>query len=177
VKGPIAKKLLVKHVLLKGLHLLKGTAKVGEKWNNLVPVFKKEPQIAEFMLGVSTEMSGENLQKQFYSILDEKETWLESGNKSGKEGDLDEDNVALRQIMMDLEDQETDKKKKEELKKDLEKKESGVTSGQVQDEISKKAGLSRSKRKASEVSGLTSSSSDSSPADAHAFLDDYIFRG
>ncbi len=109
--------------------------------------------------------------------MDEKETWLESGNKSGKEGDLDEDNVALRQIMMDLEDQETDKKKKEELKKDLEKKECGVTSGQVQDEIAKKAGLSRSKRKASEVSGPTSSSSDNSPEDAHAFLDDYIFRG
>ena len=110
VKGPIAKMLLAKHVLLNGLHLLKGTPKVGEKWNNLVAVFKKEPQIAEFMLGVSTELSGENLQKQFYSILDEKEAWLESGNKSGKEGDLDEDNVALRQIMMDLEDQETDKK-------------------------------------------------------------------
>ena len=45
VKGPIAKKLLVKHVLLKGLHLLKGTPKVGKKWNNLVAVFKKEPQI------------------------------------------------------------------------------------------------------------------------------------
>jgi hypothetical protein len=109
--------------------------------------------------------------------LEEKQEWLESGNKSGKEGDLDEMSVALRQIMFDLEDQEAEKQRKEDLKKDLDAKETAITSGQVQNEISKKAGLSRGKRKAGDMSGLTSSSSDSSPADAHAFLDEFIFRG
>jgi len=87
--------LLVKHVLVAKVHLLKGTTNVGGKWTNLVPIFKKEPQIEEYMNGVSTDLSGENLRKQFYSILEEKQEWLESGNKSGKEGDLDEMSVAL----------------------------------------------------------------------------------
>ena len=85
--------------------------------------------------------------------------------------------VALRQIMFDLEDQEAEKQRKEDLKKDLDAKETAITSGQVQNEISKKAGLSRGKRKAGDMSGFTSSSSDTSPADAHAFLDEFIFRG
>ena len=68
------------------------------------------------MNGVSTDLSGENLRKQFNSILEEKREWLESGNKSGKEGDLDEMSVALRQIMFDLEDQEAEKQRKEERK-------------------------------------------------------------
>ena len=56
---------------------------------------------------------------------------METENKSGKEGDLDEAAQVLRQISFDLEDFEVQKKKKEELAKDLNAKEGAIMSDQV----------------------------------------------
>jgi hypothetical protein len=38
-----------------------GTTGVAAKWDNLVPALKKDPQIAEMMLGVSTDLIGHGL--------------------------------------------------------------------------------------------------------------------
>jgi hypothetical protein len=69
-KGHVAKTILLKHVLVAKLHLMDGTTGVGKKWDDLVPVFKREPQIAEFMIDVSTDLTGLVLRTQFNAIMD-----------------------------------------------------------------------------------------------------------
>ena len=85
------------------------------------------------MIGVAVDMTGAGLRAHFNSILDKRTTWLESGNKSGMEGDLDEFSTTLRQIMFDMEEFEAQKKaedkKKADLKKDLDSKEGAITTG------------------------------------------------
>ena len=49
-KGHIAKTFLPKDILFARLHLMDGTTGVGKKWDDLVPVFKKEYQISEYMI-------------------------------------------------------------------------------------------------------------------------------
>jgi hypothetical protein len=134
------------------------------------------------MIGVSTDLTGQALRTQFNAIMEKQNTWLESGNKSGKEGDLDEAQELLKQIMFDLEAQEVAKKKKEELAKDLNLKEGAITSGQVQDAIIEKAKQSKRKRKEmgtddTSSASLTSSNSSKTPSPSEAFasLDDFIF--
>jgi len=79
-----------------------------------------------------------------------------------------------------LEDLEVQKKKKEELAKDLNAKEGAIISGQVQSQIATNAAKSRDKRKAGAIEGNSTTSSltsskETSPSDAHSFLDDFIF--
>ena len=62
--GHIAKTILLRHVLLAKLHLMDGTTGAGKKWDDLVPLFKKEPQITEYMIGVSSDLTGQAQDRQ-----------------------------------------------------------------------------------------------------------------
>lgn len=177
LKGQLCKTILIKHVLVSNLHLGDGSKGVKEKWDALLDSLKKEPQFAQYLEESSVPLSGQSLRSQFQTILEERKNFHgwnggSVGNNSGREGDIDELDSNIRQILMDLEEKEEKKKMAEELKKDLDQKEAGIISGAVQEQVMK----SKSKRKAEQMSSSGESSGEPSPSDAFLNFNDLIFK-
>ena len=179
IKGPLLKTILVKHVLVSGIYLKNGTKGIDGLWDSLVPQVMKEPEFIDAMKPEMAQLTGRGFRDQFNKIIEERSNFhgwngANVGNRSGKEGDLDEMDSNVRQMLMDLEERDTKKEKAELLKVDLDAKEQAIVRGEVQEQ----AAQSKKKRKEREPAsgGTSSSSSDSSPADAFAFLDEFIFK-
>ena len=179
LKGHLLKTILIKHVLVSGIYLKKSAKGIDSMWDNLVPAVMKEPEFIEAMKPEMAQLTGRGLCDIFDKVIEERSNFHgwnggNIGNRSDKEGEMDELDTNVRQILMDLEEKDLKKDKAEKLREDLEAKKTAIVKGAVQEQ----AALAKKKRKEREPAsgGTSSSSSDASPADAFAFLDEFIFK-
>jgi hypothetical protein len=121
IKGPASKLSLMKMVIVKGVHLKKGTTEVNSHWRLLIGELLRQPEwkyLADQMPNMA--LIEERIFKgQLNKIVDEVlklHGWGKfagtTGNLSGKEGDLDDLSSQVRQILMD------DERRKEEKERE-----------------------------------------------------------
>ena len=169
VAGQQLRTILIRHVLSSNLHLKCGKAGSPKLWDDMVEQLKKEPEFGQHITFETVPVSGRNLKDQYKPILSDRAShhgWTDknggvTGNLSGHEGDLDELDRNIRQILMDLEEKKERKEAEASIRADLEKKEEAVLSGETR----RQAQASRNKRKESHSSsgGSNSDSSAGSP--------------
>jgi hypothetical protein len=129
VKGPILKLSLMKMVVVKGIHLKKGTSDISNLWRVFIADLLRQPewrfladQIAEFPHEIF-ERTFKEAVKNITADVCRAMGWAEkggtSGNLSGKEGDMDELSMQVRQTLMDLEKKKEEKESGKALQEDL----------------------------------------------------------
>ena len=107
-KGPILKLSLLKLVSAKQLHMLKGTPGIDDKWRLLTVDILRQPEWSFINPAIDAPIEFRTFKDQFKDICDgvcAVQGWGKHGsckNLSGKEGDLDEIALLVRQIEIDL---------------------------------------------------------------------------
>ena len=155
-RGPLLKLSLVKLVVVTGLHLLKGTVGIDDKWRLLMGDLLRQPEWNFLDVSTMAPLEPKIFKEQFNTIVDDvckTQGWGPyggtSGNLSGKEGEMDELTLQVRQILLDLEKKKEDKESQKALQESLNSNEMHVLMGAI-------AKASKAKR------ALESSSSSSS---------------
>ena len=137
-KGPVLKLSLVKMVIVTGIHLLKGTVGIDDKWRLLMGDLLRQPEWNFLDLSTMAPLEPKIFKEQFNTIVDDvckAQGWGTyggtTGNLSGKEGDMDDLTLQVRQIMLDLEKKKEDKDSQKALQETLNSNEMHVLTGTI----------------------------------------------
>ena len=174
MRGEVLKRALFRLAVAEGIHMKKNRKGTEDIWVSFTALLFKQPEFA------GLEGSSNSVYTKYTDTLNEiarHHGWKDengeiTGNLSGHEGDLDDLDANVKQILMDKED----KKAQEELKKiqageinDIEK---DVLTARLQAQAKEKRGRGSEQRKVKGGSPSSTSSTTSSVTSASHSVDD-----
>ena len=111
IKGPVLRTVLFRLALVQGMHMKKNKKGTPDIWESFAELLFKQPEFA------GLEGSAHSIQEQFRLTLQARSQhhgWTDAnggitGNLSGHEGDLDELDKMVKQILMERKAKKADK--------------------------------------------------------------------
>jgi hypothetical protein len=176
-------------VIVKGIHLKKGTSDIKNLWRLLIADLMRQPEwkfLADKIHQFSPDAFERTFKEAVKTIRKEvcaKMGWAEkggtTGNLSGEEGDMDELTLQVRQLMMDEERKREEKESGKALREELNQNEMQVLTAKIQSAAKRKRGEGKDDGGGAKASspGSVSTLSAASPLTELQALDQYLATG
>ena len=110
---------LLNIVILKKAHLSGGCKGVKEIWNDVNNAFFAQSFMDQYRAAHYKADNHRKIRDKFENILNEVQKDIETGNQSGKDGELSEKYLLVQQIKEEIDDQDAEKATNGELKRKL----------------------------------------------------------
>ena len=133
VRGPLLRTVLFRLIVVDGLHLKKNAKGAPDIWEKFSELLFKQPEY------VGLEGSANSIQSQYRETLQKRARhhgWMDenggvTGNLSGQEGDLDDLDGMVKQVLMDKEEKKANKEAKKIQAGELNDIETDVLKGRL----------------------------------------------